>query len=275
MIRITTLIENSPGEHLALKHEHGVSFCIEANGRKVLFDSGQSGSFIENAAQLRIGLDDIEFVVVSHGHYDHSGGVRALADVTANFELVFGKGFFEDKYAERNGGYEFLGNNFTQTFLEQRGLRFSELDSPVRELVPGVYALGGFPRIHADEVINPRFKLLRKDSFVPDPFDDEIMLVIDTPKGIVALLGCSHPGMRNMLDAVKTRFKKPIHAVLGGTHLVEASAEGVKASADYLVNSDIGTIGVSHCTGSGAMKILGESEKHYYHNRTGSCMIVM
>jgi len=275
MIRITTLIENSPGEHLALRHEHGVSFCVEAHGRKVLFDTGQSGNFIENAGQLRIGLEDIEYVVVSHGHYDHSGGLRALTAVTTKFELVTGAGFFEEKYAERNGGYEFLGNNFTRDFLEASGIRYAELNTSMRELIPGVYALGNFPRIHADELINPRFKLLRDGSFVADTFDDEIMLVIDTPKGIIALLGCSHPGMRNMLDAVKDRFKKPIHAVLGGTHLVEASAAGVKASADYLTGSDIGTIGVSHCTGTGAMKILGESEKKYYHNRTGSCLIVL
>jgi 7,8-dihydropterin-6-yl-methyl-4-(beta-D-ribofuranosyl)aminobenzene 5'-phosphate synthase len=274
MIRITTLIENSPGEHLALKHEHGVSFCVEAWDRKVLFDCGQSGNFIDNAAQLRIGLDDIDFVVLSHGHYDHSGGLRALSEVTSGFELVTGKGFFAEKYAERNGGYEFLGNNFTESFLDGRGIRHSELSEPVRELAPGIYALTGFPRIHPDELINPRFKLLTSDGFVSDPFDDEVMLVVDTPKGLIALLGCSHPGMRNMLDAVRERFDKPIYAVLGGTHLVEASPEGVKASADYLLGSEIGTIGVSHCTGASAMKALSDSEKSYYHNRTGSCLIV-
>ena len=274
MIRITTLIENSPGEHLALKHEHGVSFCVEAWDRKVLFDTGQSGGFIDNAARLRIGLDDLDYVVLSHGHYDHSGGLRALSDISAGFELVVGEGFFAEKYAERNGGYEFLGNDFTGAFLEERGIRYSELSGPVRELAPGIYALGGFPRIHPDELVNPRFKLLREGGFVPDRFDDEIMLVVDTPKGLIALLGCSHPGMRNMLDAVRERFGKPIHAVLGGTHLVEASPEGVRASADYLLGSEIGTIGVSHCTGAAAMKALAESEKNYYHNRTGSCLIV-
>ena len=208
-------------------------------------------------------------------HYDHSGGLRALSDITAGFELVVGQGFFDEKYAERNGGYEFLGNNFTEAFLDGRGIRHSELAEPVRELAQGIYVLGGFPRIHADEVINPRFKLLRDGGFVPDPFDDEVMLVVDTPKGLIALLGCSHPGMRNMLDAVRERFDKPIHAVLGGTHLVEASPAGVKASAEYLLGGEIGTIGVSHCTGTAAMKALGESDKQYYHNRTGSCMIVM
>jgi len=274
MIRITTLIENTSGEHLGLKHEHGLSFCIEANGRKILFDAGQSGSFIENAAQLRIDLAELEFVVLSHGHYDHSGGLRALHAVGKHFELVVGKGFFNDKYAERNGGYEFLGNNFTQEYLKENKIRYGELATSVRELIPGVFVLGDFPRTNADETINPRFKLLTADGFVPDSFTDEIMLVVDTPKGLVALLGCSHPGMRNMLDAVRLRFKKPLYAVLGGTHLVEAVEDGMQASLDYLMDGSIQVIGVSHCTGQGAMTMLGNSAARYFHNRTGSALII-
>jgi len=275
VIRITTLIENTMGEHLALKNEHGVSFCVETEGHKVLFDTGQSGTFLQNAAQLRVELSDLEFVVLSHGHYDHSGGLLALSEQAKKFEVVVGKGFFEEKYAALpGGGYEFLGNNFTARDLQDRGIAYSELAVPVRELVPGVFVMTQFPRIHADEVIKDRFKLFRQGEFVPDLFHDEVMLVVDTPKGLVTLLGCSHPGMRNMLDAVKAHFKKPLYAVLGGTHLVEAGPEAFKASIDYLEHSDLGAIGVSHCTGAGAMKILGETEKRYFHNRTGTALVI-
>ena len=274
MTRITTLIENSQGEHLALVSEHGLSFCVETGGCKLLFDTGQSGNFIANAAELRIGLDDLDFVVLSHGHYDHSGGLRALLEHTQSFELVVGNGFFKDKYADFNGRHEFLGNNFTEAFLKDRKVRYSEMAGPVRELAPGVYVMTDFPRNHPDEVIKDRFKLLEGAAFMPDRFDDEVMLVVDTPKGLVAVLGCSHPGMRNMLDAAKSRLGKPIYAVLGGTHLVEASHEGMGASLEYLHTTGIEVIGVSHCTGSGAMKTLGESEKRYFHNRTGSALVV-
>jgi len=275
LIRITTLIENTMGEHLALKNEHGVSFCIETGAHKVLFDSGQSGTFLENAAQLRVDLSDLEFVVMSHGHYDHSGGLLALSEKAKKFEVVVGKGFFDEKYAALpGGGYEFLGNNFTAGDLQTRKIPYSELTVPVRELVPGVFVMTQFPRIHPDEVIKERFKLFKNGEFVPDRFDDEVMLIVDTPKGLVALLGCSHPGMRNMLDAVKAHFKKHIHAVLGGTHLVEAGPEAFKASIDYLEHSDLGAIGVSHCTGAGAMKILGETESRYFHNRTGTSLVI-
>lgn len=116
MIRITTLIENSIGEHLALRNEHGLSICIEMPRNKILFDAGQSGDFIYNAHQLQIDLTDLECVVLSHGHYDHTGGLRDLLNVTTGFELVTGRGFFREKYAERNGAHEYLGNNFTAEF---------------------------------------------------------------------------------------------------------------------------------------------------------------
>jgi 7,8-dihydropterin-6-yl-methyl-4-(beta-D-ribofuranosyl)aminobenzene 5'-phosphate synthase len=275
MIRITTLIENSMGEHLALKNEHGQAFCVETGTHKILFDTGQSPAFIGNAAQLRIDLSDLDFVVLSHGHYDHSGGLRALSDLTTGFELVVGKGFFEEKYAEMGGGgHEFLGNNFTEEFLKAKGIRHSQLSSDLRELVPGIFVLGTFPRIHPDEVIKPRFKLLRGGQFIPDHFDDEIMLAVETPKGLVALLGCSHPGMRNMLDAVASRMNEPIFAVLGGTHLVEASPESMSASVAYLEKGGFGAVGVSHCTGSAAMKALELSKVAYFHNRTGSSLLL-
>lgn len=274
MIRITTLVENTPGEHLALRHEHGLSFYLEVAGRTILFDAGQSGAFLENAKKLRLDPSSLEFVVLSHGHYDHSGGFRFLADLPGKRRLVVGKGFFEDKYAVRSGGYEFLGNDFTREFLVERNIPFTELSEPSMEIVPGVFVMGSFPRVHEDEVINPRFRLFREGRFVPDPFDDEIMIAVDTDEGIVALLGCSHPGMRNMLDAVKNRLGKPVRAVLGGTHLVEAAEPGLTGALEYLSQEKIEVVGVSHCTGPAAMKRLGGSGTEYFHNRTGSSLII-
>lgn len=274
MTIITTLIENSPGEHHGLLSEHGISFHIRKDGHSLLFDAGQSEAFIHNAAKLRVGLSATDFVILSHGHYDHSGGFRRLCDYASDFELRIGNGFFVDKYAVRGAAYDFLGNDFDEDFLSDRGIRYSFAAEATEEIVPGVFILSNFPRRHDDEVVNPRFHLRRNNAFEPDRFDDELLLAVDTPRGLVVLLGCSHPGMKNMLDAVTERLRRPIFAVLGGTHLVESKGEGLERSLAYLDDGDIKIVGVSHCTGKEAVERLRASNAGFFHNVTGSSLIV-
>jgi len=274
-LQVTTLVENTKGEHLALLNEHGISFYIEKDGRKLLFDTGQSDAFLYNADQMKIDLTDLEYVVLSHGHYDHSGGLIHLIEMTSSFNLVMGKGFFNEKFAYRNNSYEFLGNNFNEDFLTDNDINYRFVEDDVTELIPGVYVITNFPRKNENEVINPRFKILKDGKFEQDLFNDEVLVTIDTPKGLVVILGCSHPGMRNMLDAAKSLLSKPIYAVLGGTHLVEAHGEMFDMSIDYLNNEGIKVVGVSHCTGQQAMEALSAGNDRYFHNRTGSSLYVI
>jgi 7,8-dihydropterin-6-yl-methyl-4-(beta-D-ribofuranosyl)aminobenzene 5'-phosphate synthase len=273
-LKITTLIENTGGEHLGLKSEHGLSFFIEKDDHKILFDSGQSGQFIDNARQLKADLISLDYVVLSHGHYDHSGGIKHLTDLTTDFELIMGNGFFNDKYGFKNNCYEFLGNNFDKSFLKQKNIKHRYIDQPITELIPDVYVVSQFPRIHRDEVINPRFKIQKEGHFFDDPFTDEVLVAIDTAEGLVIVLGCSHPGMKNMLDATVTLLKRPIYAILGGTHLVESSDDSLNISLDYLDDDNLKVIGVSHCTGNTAMEHLAGNNCRYFHNSTGSSLIV-
>ncbi|MGI6783428.1 MAG: MBL fold metallo-hydrolase [Aminivibrio sp.] len=272
MVRITTLIENSPGEHHGLLTEHGISFCVEKDGRKILFDTGQSGAFLQNAAKLAVDLTDVECAILSHGHYDHSGGLRSLAEINTGFTLRTGEGFFTPKYGFRRGAYDFLGNDFDEAFLKEKGIKHRTASSPLEEILPGVFILADFPRINHDETINPRFVLEKGGAFEADPFNDEILLAVETKAGIAVLLGCSHPGMRNMLDAVKARLKAPIAAVLGGTHLVEAKGGILEKSLEYLKLADIPYIGMSHCTGKEAMDRLEAESQGFFRNVTGSSL---
>ncbi|MCD6396841.1 MAG: MBL fold metallo-hydrolase, partial [Spirochaetaceae bacterium] len=213
-------------------------------------------------------------VILSHGHYDHSGGLRSLIDITDKFELILGEGFFNEKYGYKNGSYEFLGNNFNRKFLQEKNLSYKFVNNDLNEILPGIYVITNFPRIHKDEVINTRFKLLKDGEFISDPFNDEVLVAVDTPEGLVILLGCSHPGMKNMMDAARNLLEKPIYAVLGGTHLVEANDGSLDISMDYLNKGEMKVIGVSHCTGQKAMTELSISNDRYFHNRTGSSLIV-
>lgn len=272
MLRIVTLVENEPGEHHALKAEHGLSFYLEAAGHRLLFDTGQSAAFLENARRLNLDLARVEHVVLSHGHYDHSGGIRPLLAVNRGFRLVVGRGFFTPKYATDGVSHEFLGNDFGEGDLRQHGVSWKVLAGGKEEIVPGVFAVHGFPRVHADETINPRFVRRCNGRFEPDPFEDEILLVIETSRGSVVLLGCSHPGVKNMLEAVRRLFPGPLYAVLGGTHLVEASDGAIAHTLAYLQQARVEVIGVSHCTGKKASAEIRASLRGHFSNCTGKTL---
>ncbi len=100
------------------------------------------------------------------------------------------------------------------------------------------------------------------------------LLAVDSPRGLIVVLGCSHPGVKNMLDAVQERLARPIHAVIGGTHLVEASPDSLSLTIDYLRQKDIPVIGASHCTGAVAMDRLAAFGSRYYRNATGTALII-
>lgn len=269
-LKITTLIENSQGEHLGLKTEHGISFFIETDDAGILFDVGETGDFIYNAQRLNIDLSKVDTVVLSHGHYDHTGGLMAFAALNKKFSLFVGSGFFDEKYGYRNNSYEYLGNNFTEADLEAADIDCKTVNTRKLEIAKDVYILTDFIRNNDDEVINPRFVLKKGNKFIADPFTDEVLIAVDTPKGIVVLVGCSHPGIKNMLDTVSAEFDKPLYAVLGGTHLVESHGESLEKSIKYLGCDDISIVGVSHCTGAEGMNRLESQSGSFFHNSTGS-----
>ncbi|MGD1823493.1 MAG: MBL fold metallo-hydrolase [Pleomorphochaeta sp.] len=272
-LEITTLVENSKGEHLSLINEHGISFFIEIDGECILFDVGQTDAFIKNSILINKNLSKVNHVVLSHGHYDHSGGLKYLVDINKDFNLWLGKGFFNEKYGYQNGAYEYLGNDFDEKYLINNNLKFKYVNQDIVEIVKDVFIITNFEKTQKDEKINPRFVLRKDEQFVKDEFLDEVLIAIKTDKGIIAILGCSHPGMRNMLETAKRRLNAPLYAVLGGTHLVEADQECFNNSINYLSSGNIQYVGVSHCTGLNAMKEMSKSNSHYFHNRTGTSLI--
>lgn len=277
-ITITTLIENSIGEHKGLSGEHGLSFFIDKDGEMLLFDTGSSRTFIDNAKKLRVDIGQVRHIVLSHGHYDHTGGFRPFIDAypDSHHTLWTGKGFFKEKYAAYGPSLQYLGNDFDKKFLETRSISHKEVTTDTTEIAPGVWIVTNFKKIHSEELIHPRFVLWDDATrqVYPDEFRDEVLLVVEAAKGLVVLVGCAHPGILNMLDTVEERFDKPIYALLGGTHLVEASSQRIRYVINDFIKRKISIMGVSHCTGEAAVSFLEERSHTSFRNSTGSTLSI-
>ncbi|MDO5602459.1 MAG: MBL fold metallo-hydrolase [Oscillospiraceae bacterium] len=260
MIRLTVLCENTPPVSRALGEEHGLSYWIETEHGAVLFDCGQSGLAFENAEKLHLPLSKAAYVVLSHSHYDHAGGYPVFAGVGLTCPLVTGEGFFEEKYAQKKDSdvYSYLGCGFGPELLEHYGVR-RLICGETLELLPGLWAVGGFARETAYEEIPPRFQK-NWPAPQPDLFEDEICLAAKTQEGLAVFCGCGHPGIVNMLTAVQKHFGLPIVSVTGGAHLAHASQQRVTATAQALRQMEVKRLYLGHCTGeacSGALREEG------------------
>lgn len=247
-MKIMTLMDNIAGEHKCMKAEHGLSFYVETDQARILFDFGAGIHAFENAQKLNVQLPRIDFAVGSHGHYDHAGGYPTFAAHGLTCPLVTGEGFFEDKYALNGRKATYLGTGFGKDFLDENQIRYIQCGGAL-SLAEGCWVIGGFKRTWEFETIPRRFVIRREQGWVPDLFEDEICLALEDKGELVVILGCSHPGILNMLSRVKEHFSLPIKAVVGGTHLVEANRERTLKTIREMKTMGIGLLGFNHCSG--------------------------
>lgn len=273
MITITALMEDKPSENALFLAEHGLSYYIQYNGLSLLFDCGQSSKFLHNAVNCGIDLSRLDAVILSHSHYDHAGGFPALADKgLGNAVLYTGTHFFDAKYALREGRYADLSCGFDLDFLEKGNISHCQIQG-TQQIYPGVWLITGFPRVHPFETIPERFLLKTEAGFIPDDFRDEVCIALEAEEGLTVLVGCAHPGILNMLTHVQKELGKPVRAVFGGTHLVEANASRIDATISQLGKLGVKTLGLSHCTGQAAedaIRICGNFQ--VCHLCSGDCM---
>ncbi|MFP4153795.1 MAG: MBL fold metallo-hydrolase [Alkalispirochaeta sp.] len=272
---ITTLIEDRPGSDSRLKTEHGVSFLIERDDTTVLFDTGQSGLFLSNAGHLGKDLATVDHVVISHGHYDHTDGFPYLVDaIPAKYTLHVHRDLFHPKYAAENGNLRYIGPSWDEGWARMQGFPVEPVSGNGCTIAPGIHIVTGFERTHPLEVANPRFVVHRPGTVGTeiDDFHDEVSLVIEVDGGIVVLVGCSHPGIMNMISTITTRYNAPILAILGGTHLIEAKGERLDEAVTFLSENETIRLGLSHCTGDEAMSRLEKAAQRFYRNNTGSVL---
>jgi len=272
-LRITTLSENTAagGNLLA---EWGLSILVETDTVNILLDTGPSISASHNADILGIDLNKVDKIVLSHGHYDHSGGLQqVLRRMRKEVEIIAHPDIWAGKYARGRGeDKRYIGVPFQRQELESLGARFNLTTKPTR-ITDNIMTTGEIPMVTDFEEIEPDRFFVREDSgWQPDKLPDDQALIITTEPGLVVLLGCGHRGIINTLyHAQQLTGVKAIHTVLGGCHLVGASEERVWQTIAALRELDVQGIGVSHCTGMPAATIMAqELGDRFFFNNTGT-----
>ena len=255
-INVTLLVENSVHER-GLKGEHGLAWHIQSGSHRVLFDTGQTDLVVENARRLGVPLHRLDAIVLSHGHYDHTGGLAAVAAASPCPPVFLHPAAREAKFNLPPGGTpQFIGlPESTGAVLARPQTRIVETRA-CTEVVEGLFVTGEIPRHTAYEDTGGSF-FLDERATRPDPVQDDQAVFFDTAAGVVVLLGCAHAGVVNTLDYVQSLISgRPFRAVLGGLHLLTASPERLAATVEGLRQREVPLVVPAHCTGWAASALL-------------------
>ena len=240
-MKIFVLTENNAGVLTAA--EHGLSYLIESDGRRILFDTGHSDLFLKNAAIMGVSLEGIDMIVLSHGHYDHGNGLEYLMEGT----LLCHPGCFIRRYRKSDHSYIGLKNS-----REEFARKFKLITSrePLRISESIVFA-GEIPRISPFESKLTSFVL---EDGTPDFVTDDSALIITLPHGLFIITGCGHAGVVNTMEHASaiTGIDK-IYGIMGGFHLKEEDHQTIE-TVNYLKNKKVTHVIPSHCTTGAALE---------------------
>ena len=267
-IKITTLSENTAG--MGGLAEWGLSMLVEADGQKILFDTGSGTAAVHNADLMGIDLAAVDRIVISHGHHDHTGGLRdVLMRTGKKVEVIAHPDIWTLKYSRWEGRPEhYSGIHYQRELLESLGARFNLTKEPVK-ISASIMTTGEIPMVNDYEMVEKYLYVKEVDELKQDSLSDDLSLIIDAEFGLVIILGCAHHGIVNTLQqAIKLTGKELVYAAIGGTHLVHASEERLEKTAAALMEMGVQHLGVSHCTGFNSSVYLAQvfGEKFFQNN---------
>ncbi len=247
-MKISVLTDNSAGSFTMA--EHGLSYLIEYNGQRILFDTGQSDMFIKNAKTMNVSLENTDMIVLSHGHFDHGNGLEYLSGMS----LLCHPGCFIKRYRKQDHTYIGLKNS-----KEELSSLFNLITSAgPYKISEKIFFLGEIPRLTHFESKNTTFVF---EDGNPDFVMDDSALAMILPEGLFVVTGCGHAGVVNTLDhAKKITGLDTLFGIMGGFHLKEIDLQ-TKETIKYLKESGIKHILPSHCTDLPALTAFHETFK--------------
>ncbi len=273
-IKATILCENSVFSNLGAIAEHGWGIFLETDQGNFLFDTGQGLALVNNAQVFKKDLSSLQGILLSHHDCDHTGGLLSALAITGPIDVYAHPGLFKKGYLIRTGS-KYIGVPFVFRSLESKGANF-KFNTEFTEIVPGMYLTGEVPRLTDFEWGDNDVVLKTEDGFIKDPLLDDQSLVIETEKGLLIILGCSHAGVINIINhAVKQAGQNRIYAVVGGTHLWTVSKEQQEKTIQALQEFNIERLGVSHCTGlKVSMRLCQEFKEKFFFCNVGTVIEV-
>lgn len=278
-MEVVTLIENLVYKG-GLKGEHGLSFLIKTREHKILFDAGQSGALLDNARALGEDLKDVDFIILSHSHYDHTGGLEKVLEINKNARIIMKRSILEEKYSNSSGSMKEIGFKLRGRYREYPN-EFILLDGDYN-LGDGIRVVGDIGKYSDFEGTQEGLFVKEEDKYVRDRFSDELFLIVEKDEKLNIITGCSHRGIINILRSAidKTGIER-INLLLGGMHLSgmkiqdkdlrEENDDRLLRTIQEMKKIDIERIYTNHCTGiDGFMRLKTAMEEKVYYSYTGS-----
>lgn len=247
-MKIIVLFENHAGFKKGLLGYHGFSLFIEYGGRRILVDVGTEGKILlHNMEALEIDPEKIDVVVLTHGHYDHTGGLkeflrarRGAIDVYAHPEIFLHRIALKPKRRD-------IGIPYLQEELEKLGANFI-LDKKPLKIFDGVWTSGEIRRVTWDRRVG---YIVKDNGLIKDPVRDDIALAVEDGESVIVITGCGHSGILNIV--AQSSLNKPVKALIGGFHLVGSNERLRREAIRGLKELGVQKIYAGHCTGFEAM----------------------
>lgn len=252
---IQNLVENQQADNGCLA-EHGLSVYLETEQHKVLIDTGASDAFLKNAKMLGVDLNAVDTVILSHGHYDHGGGILAFSEVNPQARIYLREGAFEGYYHERESGIDYIGLNpeikkLSQVVIVSGDLKIDEELS----LFTNVTGRRMWPEG------NRELKVRKDGALVQDAFSHEQYLAVSCEGKELLVSGCAHNGILNILDRYCELKGRYPDLVISGFHMMKKGEytrqeeETIRKTAKVLKEMPTRFV-TGHCTGLAAYEIL-------------------